>query len=116
MNRDRGVIKWTSMMLPEHVQQLKEMAKKHEKKSTPHFDGQQLEEWSRLLAKAYHHEMILSVTTIKDGIEENVEGFVHRIDQLHRTITLLNLAHEKTTLSLHDITEINVASEFEYDE
>ncbi|MFA9556044.1 YolD-like family protein [Evansella sp. AB-rgal1] len=109
MNRDRGAIKWTSMMLPEHVHQLKKLAENHQKKRKPSIDSQLLDEWSRLLSEAYHQEISLSITTISNGIENCFTGFIQRINQLQRTITIEDMYHsERTTLQLSDITNITV--------
>jgi len=37
-NKDRGNIKWTSLMLPEHVQMVKEIWKEEEKVQKPVLD------------------------------------------------------------------------------
>lgn len=88
MNRDRGTIKWTSMMLPEHVQQLKALADNHKKKQRPEADEQILEEWSRLLGEAYQYDFPLSITIHIQGQEEIVQGFIHKIDPVQRSLTL----------------------------
>ncbi|MGP4061525.1 YolD-like family protein [Halobacillus sp. H74] len=43
-NRDRGTIKWTSLMLPEHVEMIKKVWKEDERIEKPILDEQQLEE------------------------------------------------------------------------
>ncbi|WP_281659142.1 YolD-like family protein [Halobacillus sp. Cin3] len=43
-NRDRGTIKWTSLMLPEHVEMIKQVWKEDERIEKPILDDQQLEE------------------------------------------------------------------------
>ncbi|MDQ0256177.1 hypothetical protein J2S74_003595 [Evansella vedderi] len=113
MNRDRGVIKWTSMMLPEHVQQLKEMTAKHKKKAPPQLDEQVLEEWSRLLGEAYYHDLALSITIIDHGKEETVQGFVYRIDQLQRSLTLelKDSRFQRRSIPFQDIIQISVDDE-----
>ncbi|MBU9714737.1 YolD-like family protein [Evansella tamaricis] len=87
-NRDRGVIKWTSMMLPEHVQMLKKLSEEHQKIKPPEIDGQVLEEWSRTLAEAYQGESPLLITTVTAGRTETFRGFVRKLDQMERQLWL----------------------------
>lgn len=111
VNRDRGVIKWTSLMLPEHVQLLKELAKKHEKKTAPIIDPQQYEEWNQLLMNAYHQKEKIVVTFIKDGIEEEFHGFIHRIDQLnHRLILTDEEKITKMAISFRQMVDVRIRS------
>lgn len=107
MNRDRGVIKWTSLMLPEHVKQLKDLAKKQEKKTPPSIDAQQYEEWNRMLTNAYCNKEKIVATYIKNGVEEEIEGFIHRIDPINHCLVLTDGDYGvKTTVFFHELTNI----------
>ncbi|MCY8467015.1 YolD-like family protein, partial [Bacillus atrophaeus] len=52
MLRDRGTIKWTSMMLPEHLTQLKQDLLDVSKIEKPSLDNQQIEEMDILVSEA----------------------------------------------------------------
>ncbi|MFC8062242.1 YolD-like family protein, partial [Bacillus velezensis] len=52
MLRDRGAIKWTSMMLPEHLTQLKQDLLDVSKMEKPSLDEQQIEEIDILVSEA----------------------------------------------------------------
>lgn len=52
MLRDRGTIKWTSMMLPEHLTQLKQDLLDVSKMEKPSLDEQQIEEIDILVSEA----------------------------------------------------------------
>lgn len=109
MNRDRGVIKWTSLMLPEHVQQLKELAEKKKRKIAPSIDPQLYEEWNQLLTKAYHDKETIVVTILKDGIEEELQGLIHRIDPLNHCLILTDDERlAKTTIPFQAITNVRL--------
>ncbi|MGP4070662.1 YolD-like family protein [Halobacillus sp. B29] len=51
-NRDRGTIKWTSLMLPEHVEMVKQVWKEDERIEKPILDEQQMEEMGFKLQRA----------------------------------------------------------------
>ncbi|MGN7476940.1 YolD-like family protein [Solibacillus silvestris] len=53
MNKDRGVIKWTAMMLPEHVKLLREWQKEDVLVAQPQLDEAQLEQININLQRAY---------------------------------------------------------------
>lgn len=53
MNNDRGVIKWTAMMLPEHVKLLREWQVEDTLTEKPELDEAQLEQINRNLQQAY---------------------------------------------------------------
>ncbi|WP_096188521.1 YolD-like family protein [Evansella halocellulosilytica] len=106
MNRDRGVIKWTSMMLPEHVQRLKELKEQHERKEKPELDVQVFEEWSRVLGTAYYEKHPLQLTLFHDGIESSIEGEVVRIDQTARNL-VMNTKDGKKEVSFSDIIDLS---------
>ncbi|PRR89513.1 YolD-like family protein [Bacillus atrophaeus] len=52
MLRDRGTIKWTSMMLPEHLLQLKQDLLDVSKIKKPSLDYQQIEEMGIFVSEA----------------------------------------------------------------
>lgn len=110
MNRDRGNIKWTSLMLPEHVQQLKKLAKQYERKTQPVIDPQQYDEWGLLLQDAVVNDKIIKVRILKDGIESEFQGFVYKVDQIYQRLILTNRERsERTTLLFQDMTSICLA-------
>ncbi|UCZ54659.1 YolD-like family protein [Bacillus shivajii] len=107
MNRDRGVIKWTSMMLPEHVKRLKELTEQQEKKEKPALDEQVFEEWSRVLGKAYYENHSIKLTLFGDGDEIFIEGEVLRIDQTANKL-VLQTREGKERVSFSDIIDLSV--------
>ncbi|MEH7625608.1 YolD-like family protein [Bacillus subtilis] len=80
MLRDRGTIKWTSMMLPEHLTQLKQDLIDVSKIEKPSLDGQQIEEMDLLVSEALEFNKELQFKLFNDGFVENVTGRVHYIN------------------------------------
>ncbi|KUP30241.1 hypothetical protein AU385_17660 [Bacillus halotolerans] len=80
MLRDRGTIKWTSMMLPEHLTQLKQDLIDVSKIEKPSLDGQQIEEMDLLVSEALEFNKELKFKLFSNGFVENVTGRVHYIN------------------------------------
>ena len=82
MIRDRGRIKWTAMMLPEHVEQLREWQKEDELQVRQQPDEQQLEQWNYQIQEAKEKNLHI---TIHYWIDEKVaesKGYIRKIDTL----------------------------------
>lgn len=85
MLRDRGTIKWTSMMLPEHLTQLKQDLINVSKIEKPSLDDQQIEEMDLLVSEALEFNKELKFKLFNNGFVENVNGRVHYINfEQHR--------------------------------
>ncbi|MCV2523238.1 YolD-like family protein [Bacillus velezensis] len=85
MLRDRGTIKWTSLMLPEHLTQLKQDLIDVSKIEKPSLDDQQIEEMDLLVSEALEFNKELRFKLFNNGFVENVTGRVHYINfEQHR--------------------------------
>ncbi|MED0870500.1 YolD-like family protein [Bacillus spizizenii] len=80
MLRDRGTIKWTSMMLPEHLTQLKQDLIDVSKIEKPALVDQQIEEMDILVSEALEFNKELKFKLFNNGFVENVTGRVHYIN------------------------------------
>lgn len=78
--KDRGTIKWTSIMLPEHVQMLKEMWEETEKIEKPLLDPQELEQMNKKIEQAYQENLQISLSVYEDGFIKEVKGIITDID------------------------------------
>ncbi len=72
--QDRGAIKWTSLMLPEHVQALKQLYDQQNHKPKPILDEQKIEEIEFALQFACKDDLSISVTYYKDYDFKTVQG------------------------------------------
>lgn len=73
---DRGNIKWTAMMLPEHVEMLNELNKHQEYKSKPILDEQQIEFHGFKLAEARKENKQVWVKYFRNHDFHEVVGYV----------------------------------------
>ena|SRR5690625_3637872 len=98
MPKDRGTIKWTSLMLPEHVQLLKEMWQEDQKIDQPNLDSQALELMNEELMIAYVQKQTVTLTYYDNGQQQSVYGTIVKLDQLNQAITLQSAKNRHTVL------------------
>lgn len=88
MLRDRGTIKWTALMLPEHVEMLKRLWQEDKRIPKPLLDSQELEMINRQLIDAYRLQKMVSISVYQDGLVTGAEGLIVKVDQYANRITL----------------------------
>ncbi|PLR84538.1 YolD-like family protein [Bacillus sp. V33-4] len=106
MIRDRGKIKWTSMMLPEHVKLLHGWAEQDtfEKKGEP--DEQQLELMNETIAEAMEFRKTVTITHYRDHHHELVIGTIHYWDEMTRRLHIVDRFDTFHRLQLADIVDV----------
>ena len=104
-NRDRGRIKWTAMMLTEHVEKLREWMDEDnyvERPALDEFDMQLIQEEIEL---AYKRKCQALIKTWKNGKVEKQQGIIDEIDLRLMVIVLVD-SFEKDRISVSDIIGI----------
>ena len=88
MNKDRGTIKWTSLMLPEHVQRLR--AWENELQDTPPKEKAdwELEALHETIQRAYELKMPITFTLYQQNTWQTINGFITTIDVLKKHLLL----------------------------
>lgn len=89
MLRDRGRMKWTAMMLPEHVRMLREWQQEESHAKPIEVDEQQLEEWHYIISEAMAAGELLCIVFTKEGGSEEVLGTIQYIDLNRRMLRLV---------------------------
>lgn len=74
--RDRGNIKWSSMMLPEHRKALMNMEKAVHDVAEPVYDEDQLAELSDLISRAIHEKSTVFIEYYKDNRACSIVGTI----------------------------------------
>ena len=88
MIRDRGTIKWTSMMLPEHVQSLKEALIDEKKIEKPLLDEQAIEEFELIICEAMEYNNTIACEIYDSGFSKTIKGTVHFINHIKSQLIL----------------------------
>lgn len=100
MVNDRGTKKWTSLMLPEHVEMLKNVFAEQEHKEKPILDEQQIMENEEIIKHAIHDQLMIEITYFKDHDFQVIQGKVTNITDDH-------LSLDQLKIYLQDIIEVN---------
>ncbi|MCM3210143.1 YolD-like family protein [Bacillus licheniformis] len=106
MLRDRGSIKWVSMMLPEHVELLREYHESFQKIKKPILDEQKYEEFNEIICEAMAENRFLQFAYYRQGEVKTLAGRIHYADALKRELRIVSQADEICILKIEDIIEI----------
>lgn len=90
MIRDRGNIKWTSMMLPEHVKLLRDWSEADHYQEKRELDEQQLEQFNEIICMAMEEHAELVFTYYQEHFHHKCSGYVHYIDPIQHTLRIVN--------------------------
>jgi len=82
--RDRGNIKWTAIMLPEHVAAVKQELINLEKVKKPILDEDRLAEIEMLIHEGMEYNYLLEFKLFKKGFIESIIGHTHFIDYIKK--------------------------------
>ncbi|WP_158591788.1 YolD-like family protein [Oceanobacillus halophilus] len=102
MVNDRGTIKWTSMMMPEHINMLNQMWNEKEYKTKPIIDAQQLSEMNTKLQLAIHNNLTVRIKYYKNHDFHTMAGKLKSIDINNKQIVLQG----KERICLTDILDV----------
>ncbi|MFS0687856.1 YolD-like family protein [Sporosarcina sp. 179-K 8C2 HS] len=107
MIRDRGRIKWTAMMLPEHVAQLREWQKEDGLPTRQQPDEQQLEQWNYQIHEAAEKNLQIFVHYWDDETVAEVKGHIRKIDTLEGMLHLFSENGETHRILFVDLKSIS---------
>lgn len=111
MIRDRGSIKWTSLMLPEHVKELRSYI--HEgyyDVPEPSLDEQQMEEMNEMILEAMEFHLPLELTLYNNKRLITITGHVHYMDSVKKHFRILD---KSGTLKIVPFSEVKGVSKSE---
>ncbi|AZU63230.1 YolD-like family protein [Neobacillus mesonae] len=108
MIRDRGRIKWTSMMLPEHVKLLRDWVKEDQYEQQKEMDEQQLELMNEILAEAIEFNQDVTITYYRNRNYEIVIGKIHYWDELSHKLHVVDRFAEVHRISIDAIADIRL--------
>ncbi|MEG7336723.1 YolD-like family protein [Bacillus subtilis] len=103
MLRDRGTIKYTSIMLPEHLTQLKQDLIDLSKIEKPSLDDQQIEEMDIIVSEALEFNKELVLKLFNNGFVENVTGRVHYINFEQQKLHVKDQNDNTVYINMNDI-------------
>jgi hypothetical protein len=106
--RDRGNIKWSSLMLPEHVKELRRyINEKYYDIPEPSIDEQQLEEMNKLILEAMEYNIPLTFIIYKNRRLIAINGHIHFIDSIKMQFRIVDLDHFLHKVSFSKVKAIH---------
>jgi broad-specificity NMP kinase len=106
--RDRGRIKWTSMMLPEHVKLLRDWVKEDQYEQKKIIDEQQLESMNEILMEAIELDEWVAITHYQNHNYEIVVGKVDHWDQSERKLHIVDRFEEIHYIAVVDMADVRL--------
>ncbi len=105
--KDRGNIKWTSLMLVEHKKALKKLRENIDLKEKPELDEQELMRLNMILKKALKVDKTTLIVYYSKGKFKQIEGLIKKYLPLQRQILVKN-EEQKIYLNLEDIFKLEL--------
>jgi len=105
--KDRGNIKWTSLMLVEHKKALKKLRENIDLKEKPELDEQELMRLNMILKKALKVDKTTLIVYYSKGKFKQIEGLIKKFLPLQRQILVKN-EEQKIYLNLEDIFKLEL--------
>lgn len=110
MIRDRGRIKWTSMMLPEHVKLLRDWVKEDGYEQKREMDEQQLELMNETLSEAIEFDQLVTITHYRNRNYEIVIGKIHHWDELTQRLHVVDRFEEVHRILIAVIADLRLTN------
>ncbi|SDQ55905.1 YolD-like protein [Virgibacillus subterraneus] len=108
MSKDRGTIKWASLMLPEHVKLLQDMWRDDYRMSRPVLDSQETEMLNAQILEAFEYKSAISVSIYSDGTVINRLGIITKLDSQTNNVILQLTDSTQITIAFDDILSITI--------
>lgn len=103
MIKDRGTIKWTAMMLPEHVSMLKTLWNDVDKVERPMLDEHELQLLNSIIYEAFTYKQKLVITYYRNGTYNLIIGMISTIDSIQKQIYIKDHFNETFKIHVEDI-------------
>ncbi|MCL6573783.1 MAG: YolD-like family protein [Bacillus sp. (in: Bacteria)] len=115
MIRDRGRIKWTSMMLPEHVKMLRDWVKEDRYEQVREMDEQQLVLMNEVLSEAIAFDQYVTITHYRNRNYDIVIGKIHYWDELTKWLHVVDRFEEVNRILIHAVADIRLTNSQDVD-
>lgn len=108
MIRDRGRIKWNSLMLPEHVKMLREWAEEDTWMEQTQLDEQKLETLDETAAEAMELGKAILITYFEANRFVHLTGTIHYFDDMKKEFRVIDKSGNVRRVTLKNIDQIRM--------
>lgn len=106
--KDRGNIKWNSLMLVEHKKMLEKLKDEEKDKNKPQLDEQELQRLNRILHQAIEEKLTVKIIYYREKRYYNIKGVIEKYLLSPKMIVMNNSKTEKVYLSTEDVINIKL--------
>ncbi|WP_342515598.1 YolD-like family protein [Sutcliffiella sp. FSL R7-0096] len=106
MIRDRGNIKWTSLMLPEHVKMVRQHYLEEDYQSKPEIDEQQQELLNEKINEALEFGSEVEIKFFEDHKIKLLIGTIHYVNVMEKKLHVLNQREQTRYIKLENVLDI----------
>jgi len=106
--KDRGTIKWTAMMLPEHVQELRELWEKDKKVPMRTIDEQKIELINYTIKNAMTANMMVKITFYEGSTYVEKLGHIREIDPYTSILSLHTPQCQNLKIQMNRIIDVEL--------
>ncbi|WP_194841649.1 YolD-like family protein [Sporosarcina obsidiansis] len=111
-NRDRGNIKWTSLMLPEHLERLREWQREDQYTQRPELTDWELQEMQQTLEHGWRRKCELLLKTWHDGEFLFHQGVIEALDP-QASVIILSDPFGTEKILVVDIVDVQLGKDIE---
>lgn len=111
-SKDRGVIKWTALMLPEHVKELRNWQDELKQVQPNEMHEWELDDLQQTIERAYHQNVRIELTVYSNEKWRNVEGTITKL-LLQQQQLILQTQTTQLTIHLPSIQRAVVDDSFD---
>ena len=106
MIKDRGIIKWNAMMIPEHVQSLKNLMIDEEKRQRPILDEREIKEIETIIHGAMEYNQKLIFQIYDNGFITYITGKTHYIDHINKQFRVMDEHQRVHYINFYDVMHV----------
>jgi hypothetical protein len=106
--RDRGRIKWTAMMLPEHVKMLRDVwFDDFERQEKPILDEYAIQEINEKIIYAKENKVMVKISCWENGFIKEYDGIIKKVDVIGKRVELSD-GENNEVISFDDVINIEL--------
>jgi len=107
--KDRGAIKWSAMMLPEHKKFLEKMYAEKEHREKPILDQDKYEEINRVLLFVWEKEKAVKIKFYREDTFQCIEGIITKYIPGEKKLKIIDNSGKVEFLYLDQIVDAEIS-------
>ncbi|WP_059040736.1 YolD-like family protein [Paenibacillus rubinfantis] len=107
MINDRGRIKWSPFLIPEHKKRIAQLYEAEDDVRQPELDEQHVEQLQETLSEAIEHGSAITVTYYADRRHRSIEGLIFKVDLLSGVL-VLDCAGDRVRIRFDSLINVRI--------